>query len=50
MKFVHFSLLTLSLALSHAAWAQTEVRLADSETTAKQSNIGFFITRISGGF
>ena len=32
MKFVHFSLLTLSLALSHAAWAQTEVRLAVSDS------------------
>ena len=32
MKFVHFSVLTLSLALSHAAWAQTEVRLAVSDS------------------
>ena len=32
MKFVHFSVLTLSLAFSHAAWAQTEVRLAVSDS------------------
>ena len=32
MKRVHFSVLTLSLFLSHAAWAQTEVRLAVSES------------------